>query len=88
MSFSKAKRVFFAAVSFFLATLLLMACEGPDAGQPQTAKQGGNRPPDVGSGMVVRCQVCKGVGSYFSSITNTRRECENCNGTGRVRHTK
>jgi hypothetical protein len=87
MAFSGAKRVFFAAAPLFAAALLSAACEGPDAGRPAAPQQGGVRPPDHGSGMVVRCSVCRGVG-MVSGPGGMRRECDNCEGKGRVKHTK
>jgi hypothetical protein len=87
MSFSKAKRVFSAAVPFFLAALLFTACEGPDAGRPATSQSSGVKPPDHGSGMVLRCGACKGFG-IVRGPGGTRWECENCDGTGKVKHTK
>ena len=83
MASSKAKSVTAAAAFFFAALTLaaLVACEGPEVSQP------GSQPPSTGSGMVVRCAVCKGTGSIVGH-NGYRRECENCNGTGKVKHTK
>jgi hypothetical protein len=87
MPFSVTKRAMAAAVPILAAALIHLACEGPDAGGPQAARQGGARPPDHGSGMVVRCGVCRGAGSV-AGPNGSRMECRNCEGLGKVRHTK
>jgi len=88
MASSKAKSVTAAAAFFFAALTLatLVACEGPGVSQP-APKPSGSQPPSTGSNMVVRCGVCKGTGGYLAR-DGYRKECENCNGTGKVKYNK
>jgi DnaJ-class molecular chaperone len=89
MAFSRTKRVL-AAASLFAAALLLVACEGPSVDRQQGSgapQPGGTKPADHGSGMVLRCSVCRGTGRVVG-FNGVRTECENCEGTGKIKHTK